>query len=134
MKHSLFVYGTLEVTEVISSLIGRRISFSTAFALDHYRCLLQDRIYPGLIPYKGRVTSGRLYVDLTDQEIFTLDAFEGATYNREHLNIYRLGIGVSVAFSYILDKAYHQLMSSTPWNREVFVRHHLDDYLLNVSS
>ena len=90
MKHSLFVYGTLGVNEVISALIDRRTSFCTAFALDHYRRLLQGRIYPGMIPHKGRVTSGRLYVDLTDREIAILDRFEGSTYNRECLNVYQL--------------------------------------------
>ena len=97
MKQSLFVYGTLEVSEVISSLIGREKLSSTAFALDHFRCLLKGQVYPGMVPYLGRVTSGRLYIDLTDSDFKILDHFEGSMYRREQINVYLLKGGVSTA-------------------------------------
>tara|TARA_B100001123_G_scaffold131904_1_gene153122 strand:- start:974 stop:1372 length:399 start_codon:yes stop_codon:yes gene_type:complete len=132
MKQSLFVYGTLEVSEVISSLIGREKLSSTAFALDHFRCLLKGQVYPGMVPYLGRVTSGRLYIDLTDSDFEILDHFEGSIYRREQINVYLLKGGISTASSYILKNKNSHLMSDESWNRQVFINQHLNDYLAKI--
>ncbi|MGH2775282.1 MAG: gamma-glutamylcyclotransferase family protein [Actinomycetota bacterium] len=77
--NDLFVYGTLALDQVISTLIDRVPAHEPVTAQGWRVARLPDRPYPGLVPDHGQA-SGRLYTDLTDTEWATLDAFEDPTY------------------------------------------------------
>ncbi len=77
--NDLFVYGTLVLDQVISTLIDRVPAHEPVTAQGWRVARLPDRSYPGLVPDDGQA-SGRLYTDLTDSEWATLDAFEDPAY------------------------------------------------------
>jgi gamma-glutamylcyclotransferase (GGCT)/AIG2-like uncharacterized protein YtfP len=75
----LFVYGTLVLDQVISTLIDRVPAHEPVTAQGWRIARLPDRPYPGLVPDTDQAP-GRLYTDLTDSEWATLDAFEDPAY------------------------------------------------------
>ena len=129
MSYRLFVYGTLEVTEVMRSVIGRPARFSTATALDHQRFMVSDRVFPGMTPAKGRTTVGRLYEGFNTAELERLDEFESAFYERREIPVYRPNRGVATAFAYVIPTQAASLLDERPWDRNFFVRNRLAEYL-----
>ncbi len=75
----LFVYGTLMLDDVIELLIDRVPDHRVATAPGWRVVSLPGRVYPGLIRSDG-AASGRIYTDVTDDEMDILDAFEDPGY------------------------------------------------------
>lgn len=128
-SHPLFVYGTLEVTEVMRAVIGRPARFSTAVALGHQRFMVRDRVFPGMTPAPGRTTVGRLYAGFSARELERLDEFESAFYERREISVYRPNRGVATAFAYVIPIRAASLLDERPWDRSLFVRNRLAEYL-----
>lgn len=93
----LFVYGTLVLDQVISTLIDRVPTYEPVTAQGWRVASVPNRPYPGLVPDSGQV-SGRLYTGLTHGEWATLDAFEDPTYT---LTIIEVLPGPRPALAYI---------------------------------
>ena len=129
MAQPLFVYGTLEVKEVMRAVIGRPASFSTAVALDHRRAMVQGRVFPGMTPAANRTTVGRLYRGISDVELLRLDEFESDFYERREIFVYEPRQGVIPVLAYVVPEASAYLLDERPWDRSFFVRHCLKDYL-----
>lgn len=133
MPSSLFVYGTLEFPDVLCAVIGRRLRYVTAYALEHRRALLRGRIYPGLTPCSGRVTSGRLYAGVEAPDLARLDDFEGSEYRRREIWVAVPREPVTRAWSYVIPVAHASALSATPWDRDVFARDYRSDYIARLS-
>ncbi|MGH3787499.1 MAG: gamma-glutamylcyclotransferase family protein [Pseudonocardiaceae bacterium] len=118
----LFVYGTLLLNDVVNTLLGRIPNHLDAKAPGWRIVRLPQRVYPGLVPGKSEAL-GKLFIDLTDAEWETLDAFEDPDYTL---------VGVRVltplamdALTYIWRGEY----VNQPWSTTTFGRDQLADYL-----
>jgi gamma-glutamylcyclotransferase (GGCT)/AIG2-like uncharacterized protein YtfP len=63
----LFVYGTLLLDDVISTLIGRIPYYRDATVTGWRVARLPQRVYPGLVPGQGEA-NGKVFTDLTETE------------------------------------------------------------------
>jgi gamma-glutamylcyclotransferase (GGCT)/AIG2-like uncharacterized protein YtfP len=78
----LFVYGTLQHPPLLGRLIGRVPEMTPAELPRHRAAPLTGRVYPGLLRDDGATAAGRLLLDVADDEVAVLDAFEGPEYRR----------------------------------------------------
>ncbi len=82
---ALFAYGTLQITAVLETLIGR-IPSMTATSLAGWRVVrLRERPYPGLVRDTSRAANGLLLSGLTAEEWSLLDRFEDSVYRLERV-------------------------------------------------
>jgi len=81
-RHALFVYGSLQVDEVMEAVTGRRFSGRPAILPGHRRRLLVGRSYPGVVPDPGESTPGIVFEGLASDDLEILDLFEGEPYER----------------------------------------------------
>ncbi|PNH06093.1 AIG2-like protein, partial [Tetrabaena socialis] len=73
MAGTAFVYGTLMADEVVQSLI-KRIPDSKPAVLDDYtRCRIEGRAYPAIIASNGECVNGKVLLDLSEEEMASLD-------------------------------------------------------------
>ncbi len=79
---SLFVYGTLQHPPVLRRLLGRVPSMVDATLGGHRAAPLAGRVYPGLVVDPTSRAPGRVLTDVHDDEVATLDVFEGPEYER----------------------------------------------------
>lgn len=84
---ALFVYGTLQLPQILQVLLGR-LPRSRSATLMGYRCgLMEGRYYPGIVPAEGHRVVGRLLEGLTRAELQRLDDYEGEEYRRARVSV-----------------------------------------------
>ncbi|MDQ3152277.1 MAG: gamma-glutamylcyclotransferase [Actinomycetota bacterium] len=118
----LFVYGTLVLDDVVSSLIHRIPRYQDATAPGWRVVRLPQRPYPGLIPGQGEA-NGKVFTDLTDAEWTTLDAFEDPAYTLAAVRVLRPVETDALAYIW---RGEHV---DQPWSTADFGRDELADYL-----
>lgn len=118
----LFVYSTLLLDDVMSTLIDRIPHYQNATAPGWRVMCLPQRVYPGLVWGQGEA-NGKVFTDLTDAEWATLDAFEDLTYTLTAVRI--LDPRETGALTYIW-RGEHL---DQPWSVADFSRNELASYL-----
>ena len=128
---NLFAYGSLMFEPVWSSLV-KRPRASMLARLDNFeRQGVRAELYPGLIHKPGALTQGRLWLSLSATEIDVLDAFEGAPYERQSVQVAvsaRQGGQTLVAAQVYVFKDVTAL-TGKPWDASQFYLRDLDRFL-----
>lgn len=84
----LFVYGTLQDTDVLGAVLGRGVGpagLRRATAPGHRAVSYPGRVYPALVPIAGEAAAGLIVEGLTALDLAVLDAFEGDEYRRRSI-------------------------------------------------
>ncbi len=118
----LFVYGTLVLDEVVSTLIDRIPRYQDATAPGWRVVRLPQRVYPGLVPGHGEA-NGKVFTDLTDTEWATLDAFEDPAYTLSTVRVQPPTETDTLAYIWPGEHV------DQPWSTADFSQDELADYL-----
>ena len=130
----VFTYGTLEIPEVMETVTGQAFASREASAKDFVRYLIQDCVYPGMIPAKGETTSGRLYDGVDSRTLHILDEFENEVYGRELITVQTQEGERFKAFSYIIPLEHRGILTSQSWCRDYFIAHYLPEYVTSCQT
>lgn len=87
MTRHVFTYGSLMFHEVWTPIVSRPLASVAAVLEDFAREGVQGQRYPGIRREAGAHTPGRLYLNVDDDELARLDAFEGDEYRRESVQV-----------------------------------------------
>jgi gamma-glutamylcyclotransferase (GGCT)/AIG2-like uncharacterized protein YtfP len=128
----LFVYGTLQLPDVLQAVVGERWHGRAAVLEGYARYRVQGKPYPGIIVEPAGSVSGLLYSDVGALAISRLDQYEGELYERRTLAV-RVGGSTLTAVSYVLGDRYRSLLSTEGWELATFERDHLAEYLERIS-
>ena len=127
MPHHVFTYGSLMFPAVWEKVVRGKYKSAPAEAEGHVRFAIRGETYPGMVRAHGQNVHGVVYFDVSAEDVAALDAFEGAPYRRDTLQV-RLASGETVpADSYIyLDTAR---LADTPWQPDAFqMQRFIDTY------
>ncbi|MEC4674929.1 MAG: gamma-glutamylcyclotransferase family protein [Nitrospirota bacterium] len=127
---AVFTYGTLEISEVMQVVTGRRFASYEASATGFDCFMIQHRIYPGMTPSPGKSTEGRVYLEVDFCSLQLLDHFEDEVYTRELVEV-KMHSGESnmVVYAYVIPLACQGILSDETWDRQHFIDRHLHSYL-----
>lgn len=118
MTGNIFTYGSLMFDEVWRQVVSGRYRSEPATLHHHQRHALTGLSYPGVVAAAGVQVAGRLYFDVSAADIARLDAFEGAEYRRDALQVMLASGEPASAWTYIwLDS---QRLSGQPWRTDTF--------------
>lgn len=118
----LFAYGTLQLDEVLTTLIGRVPSTTPAQLAGWKATRLPDRMYPGLVPgTNGDHVAGLIVTGLTPAEWILLDQFEDIDYELRKVTLNN----DTEAWAY----AWTSEIEDRPWSLSDFVATDLSAYL-----
>ena len=87
MTRHVFTYGSLMFTDVWKPIVPRPLASVAAVLKDFAREGVRGQRYPGIRREAGAHTPGRLYLNVDDDELARLDAFEGDEYHRESVQV-----------------------------------------------
>lgn len=116
----LFTYGTLQFPKVWQAVVGRAAASQQVTAKGYAIYRVKDRLYPGMISETDSQVRGRLYSEIDDNQLLTLDRFEGAEYYRTRITVTTESGTLLECFAY-LASAETQLASDS-WDRDYFVQ------------
>ena len=88
MTEFLFVYGTLQDSDIQTHIIGRVIEGTPDQLQGYMKMLIQtpQGIYPMAIPHDNEVISG-LVLEIAQEELERIDHYEGSAYLRVEVKL-----------------------------------------------
>lgn len=125
---NLFTYGTLSVEAVMQRVTGVTFRSEPAHLENHYRALIKNQWFPGMIEQDGASVAGRLHFDIDAASWDALDTFESALYDRKQVRVKTTNGETQPAMAYVLHPDHAHLLCA-PWDEEWFRREKLRDYL-----
>jgi gamma-glutamylcyclotransferase (GGCT)/AIG2-like uncharacterized protein YtfP len=78
----LFVYGTLQHPHVWRRVVTGEYHHAPGRLAGYKPSHIDGQVYPGLIEDEASFAEGMVYMDISDQDLERLDAFEGPSYRR----------------------------------------------------
>lgn len=129
MAPSLFTYGTLEISPVIEAVTGRSFPSTPAVLSNYARFLLQGQTYPGIFRDDGSEVTGMLFEAVDRDSLALLDRFEGDLFRREEVQVRTPSQPRLDAYAYVVPEEHRLLFSTQPWDRELFISLHLENFL-----
>lgn len=129
MTDSLFVYGSLQIEEVMETVVGRLPPSEPASLVGFARRALVDRSYPGLAPRPGETTAGVVFGGLTATELEWLDLFEGDLYERIRVDAQTAAGERKRVYVYVIVPEERALLDERPWDLEAFRSSNLEPFL-----
>lgn len=123
-----FVYGTLQVPQVLERVLGRVPEMLPAVLHHYQRGRVVGQSYPTIVasPY-ARVDGVVLFVGAEDWP--RLDHYEGELYVRRGVTVTLADQQTCQAACYVLGSGYGHLFDPTPWSLEGFVERDLTTFL-----
>jgi gamma-glutamylcyclotransferase (GGCT)/AIG2-like uncharacterized protein YtfP len=128
----LYTYGTLQLPQIMSQIVGRPVLGRPARLSGFARYCIRDRVYPAIVESPGSEVGGVVYEGLAGEELARLDDYEGPIYERRTVEIEVAGACLSAA-TYVLRPEHRARLSREPWDLAHFEREHLESYLARIS-
>lgn len=139
-----FVYGTLQLPEVLQRVLGRVPEMTSARLLEHRRGRITGEHYPAVIAAPGHHVDGYVLFGVSDAEWRLLDVYEGELYERKLVSITFDGNNadsggidgttVGRANTYVLAAHAGARFDPTAWSLAEFVERHLADFLRELDA
>ncbi len=117
MINKLFVYGTLQLPELVEKIAGQQFPAQAA-RLKGYRCGLIERAdFPGILPCEDSTVEGLLLNGLNSGHLIKLDQYEGELYQRIKVPV-ETGTDQCHAWVYCIVPWARYRVSFTSWSME----------------
>lgn len=115
--------------EVWQGVVGRRGPSATGRLEGFAAWRISGQTFPGMTRAPGRTVAGRIWFDVTPDELAKLDAFESGIYERERVLVLTSTGQQLECWTYLVRPDSVGLLLPEPWDREEFQRLHLPTFL-----
>ena len=128
MTH-LFTYGSLMFEDVWNRLVRGNYLSQKATLMGYARRSVKNDEYP-VIFQANELVEGVVYYDINEEDMITLDAFEGEYYERKEVELLVKNAPVH-ACVYVLKKQYFDIIDPKPWSEAHFATEGIKRFLAN---
>ena len=129
MIQHVFTYGTLELPAIMQAVTGKRFLSRPVRLVGYSRFLVKDKSYPGICKDGSGCTQGMLYMYVDHASLMLLDDFEAPIYERLSVTVKASDEATYQAYAYIVPSEQKDILSSMPWDKELFLRTHYRTFL-----
>ena len=125
----LFTYGSLMFEPVWHRLVkGNYLSQKAILKGYARRCVKEDE-YPVIFQGEEQV-EGVVYYDINEEDLVTLDTFEGEYYERREVELL-VNDKTLLAAVYVLKENYFDIIDPKPWSEALFAKEGIHRFLEN---
>lgn len=118
-----FTYGSLMCEDIFRAVAGPPGRTEPATLAGYRRHPVRGADYPGIRPADDATVDGMLYHGVSAIALARLDAFEGAQYRREAVEVRTAGGAVVAAWVYVFHPAHVHRLGGGDWDAAAFMRH-----------
>lgn len=104
------------------AVTGHRFNRTPGFLRDYWRRAVKGEVYPGILPERGGVVEGIVYLDLPDTAWARLDAFEGEMYQRQIVGVTLTDSTLIEVHTYVVRPEFENRLDSSDWDFEKFLQ------------
>ncbi|MAR93157.1 MAG: gamma-glutamylcyclotransferase family protein [Pseudomonadota bacterium] len=123
MLDQLFAYGTLQLPEITTLVLGRALYGEPAELPDYHCGRVARANFPGIVPSPGARVSGTLFTGLKADDWPHLDRYEGELYRRVQVNVALTGSGQHTrSWVYVMVGWAQDRVTQVPWTIEWYRR------------
>lgn len=126
MQH-IFVYGTLQLPEIVKKLTGKTFNSIPAVLPGFRCCCIKNRDYPAVTPDDNAETAGLLLEKVDDFSLKIISFFEGDEYQLQKVTVLINGKS-QVVQSFVWAKGL-ELLEDREWVFHRFEKESLEHYL-----
>ena len=127
---NLFTYGTLMFDPIWSRVTGR-IHPSITGTLDDYEARkIVGEVFPGLVPAAGCRVNGRIWQEVSPDDIAALDRYESHIYERRIMEVQGAKNVRLECWTYVVRPEFRARLLDEPWQAKEFRERHLPGYLI----
>lgn len=124
---NVFVYGTLQSTEIVKKLTGKSFKSTPAVLTGYKRYCVKDCDYPAIIQQNDAQTTGLILENVDDLSLDIISFYEGDEYERKKVTVHMNGKFKDVlTFVWVYENVF---LENKVWNLHYFERTLLDHYL-----
>lgn len=133
MNFNVFTYGSLMFDQVWSQVVRGTYDKTDAKLYGYTRKGVINETYPAVVPGEGKnFVAGKLYLDVSKNDIQLLDTFEGEYYQRKVSECDLPDNRITRAYVYVFKEEYRNLLTDEDWDpfwfSKVGLRAFLDEY------
>ena len=129
----VFTYGSLMFDRVWSKVVGGTYEKVTARLYGYKRRKIRGEIYPTVLPGTSRDhVDGIIYLDVSKNDVKTLDTFEGEYYQKVMAECSLTDGGSISAWVYVLKERYRNLVEDEPWDPGWFLEDGIHEFLAGL--
>jgi len=128
MTH-LFTYGSLMFEDVWNRLVRGNYLSQKATLMGYARRSVKNDEYP-VIFQANELVEGVVYYDISEEDMITLDAFEGEYYERKEVELLVKNQPVN-ACVYVLKEHYFDIIDPKSWSEAHFATEGIKRFLAN---
>ena len=126
---NIFTYGSLMFSEVWNKVVQGNYYSSSATLQGYRRFCIKNQSYPGLRQTGGQdKVSGIVYLDINNQDLKLLDAFEGGYYERVPVTVDLENSSIN-SHVYLIRDQYLYLATENQWDPEDFYKKSIGDFV-----
>ncbi|MBT0961275.1 gamma-glutamylcyclotransferase family protein [Denitromonas iodatirespirans] len=118
-----FTYGSLMCEDIFRAVTGQPCRTEPAALAGYRRHPVRGEDYPGIRPAGDATVDGVLYHGVSPAALARLDAFEGAHYLREAVEVRTVGGAMVAAWVYVFHPAQAHRLAPGDWDAAAFKRH-----------
>lgn len=118
--------------EVWSRVVRGNYQKVSAQLRGYRRLKVKGQDYPGLVKGDGAV-SGYVWLDVENDDVTRLDAFEEKIYMRVQEDVYDRGEQALKVEVYVVQEAYFSVLEEKEWDPQYFETHGLKPFTRNYS-
>ena len=126
---NVFTYGSLMFEEIWLAVTGRKTASVTGTLHGYAAWRIAGQTFPGLAPAVGENTLGRVWQDVTTNELQRLDCFEAGIYDRQLLPVRTSGDTEVSCWTYVVRPDSQSLLLRDRWDADEFRREHLANFM-----
>lgn len=130
MTH-LFTYGTLMHPLVWNAVVERAYESKPFTIYNYCRRSLKERAYPALIHEQDKEVRGLLYLDIDDDDLLKIDAFEGSEYRR--IPVLETTVDSEVQINTYLFTGDSSILLEKDWDLDQFILSGLENFTKNFA-
>lgn len=132
MAMNVFVYGTLQIREIMRAVTGRCFEMKRAVLPGYARFTVRGQSYPGIVAARDSQVEGMVCLDVEPGSLELLDLFEGDLYERLALRVNTADGQKLSAQVYVVPDDRRDFLSSEPWDPALFKKKYLADFLASI--
>lgn len=117
---NVFVSGPLMFRDLIKAVTGKVFTVESGVLHGYAQFTIKDKGQSAMIPFPDRMVEGVVYLDVDDDSLARIDAFQGNRFEREDVTVEAENGEWLEASAYCLKLRRRKILSAEEWSEDVY--------------